>query len=101
MPAGRQGLWNRDAGLPGTDLIGTFHPTIDADLAAIAEQWWDAMLPERYPGYARGLAAFLARQGESFGRIVLCGDYLSQLHTGGACASGRGAARLLLRRLAG
>ncbi|MFO1059135.1 MAG: FAD-dependent oxidoreductase [Dongiaceae bacterium] len=81
--------------------IRAFHPAIDDDVAAIAEQWWDAMLPEWYPGYATGLAAFLEQQAAAEGRIVLCGDYLSQSHTGGACASGRGAARLLLRRLAG
>jgi oxygen-dependent protoporphyrinogen oxidase len=54
------------------------------------------MLPEWYPGFARQVAAFIARQEAAPGRIYMAGDYLSHSHTGGACASGRRAARLAL-----
>ncbi len=80
------------------DQVRLFHPTIDADVEAVAEQWWDAMLPEWGVGYATRVAEFVLDQAAATDGIVYCGDYLSQSHTGGACASGRIAARLLLRR---
>jgi len=54
---------------------------------------------------AKQVAAFLEAQesGSQNGagrQIYYCGDYLSQSHTGGACASGRNIARLLLRDVA-
>lgn len=75
--------------------IRRLHPSLDEDLTDIAEQWWDDMLPEWYPGYARKVAAFLEGRRHIRARIAYCGDYLSQSHTGGACASGRMVARLI------
>lgn len=77
--------------------VRRLYPDLDKDLVAIAPQWWDEMLPEWYPGYARQVAAFLQRQESGAQRIYYCGDYLSQSHTGGACASGRNVARLISR----
>ena len=79
------------------DQIREYFPTIDEDVESIAEQWWDAMLPLWPMGYATKVADFLESQETSPKRILYCGDYLSQSHTGGACASGRGIARLLQR----
>ncbi len=78
------------------DAVRAHYPAIDRDMAGIAEQWWDDMLPEWYPGYAREVAAFLARGDDTRSPIYFCGDYLSQSHTGGACASGRRIAAKLL-----
>jgi oxygen-dependent protoporphyrinogen oxidase len=78
------------------DAVRVHYPAIDRDVAGVAEQWWNDMLPEWYPGYARGVAAFLARGDDVRPPIYFCGDYLSQSHTGGACASGRRIAALLL-----
>jgi len=80
------------------DAVRAHYPSIDADIVGIAEQWWDDMLPEWYPGYARAVADFLARAGDMAGPVFFCGDYLSQSHTGGACASGRRIAALMLQR---
>jgi protoporphyrinogen/coproporphyrinogen III oxidase len=77
------------------DDVRALFPTLDRDVAGIAEQWWDEMLPEWYPGYARRMAAFVDAQRSGPRTIYFCGDYLSQSHTGGACASGRAAARLV------
>lgn len=81
------------------------YPALDQDLISIAPQWWDEMLPEWYPGYTKLVAAFLDAQeaGVASGKsrtIYFCGDYLSQSHTGGACASGRRVAKLISRDLA-
>ncbi len=83
------------------DDVRRLFPTIDDDVTGIAEQWWDAMLPEWRPGYAREVAAFLIRQEQAPRRIYYCGDYLSQSHTGGACASGRIVARHMMRHWSG
>lgn len=79
------------------DDIRTLFPGADAAITAVAEQWWDDMLTEWYPGYARRMASFLSHQESNPRGIYYCGDYLSQSHTGGACASGRRTARLLLK----
>jgi oxygen-dependent protoporphyrinogen oxidase len=78
------------------DAVRAHYPSIDRDVTGIAEQWWDSMLPEWYPGYARGVASFLARGDDARPPIYFCGDYLSQSHTGGSCASGRRIAAMLL-----
>lgn len=78
------------------DAVRAHYPSIDRDVTGIAEQWWDDMLPEWYPGYAREMASFLARGDDARPPIYFCGDYLSQSHTGGACASGRRIAAKLL-----
>ncbi len=80
------------------DQVRAFHPSVDGDIEAVAEQWWDAMLPQWGVGYATRVAAFVREQAAESTGLVYCGDYLSQSHTGGACASGRVAARLILRR---
>ena len=80
------------------DAVRAHYPSIDADIAGIAEQWWDDMLPEWYPGYAKAVATFLDEKRDGQGPLYFCGDYLSQSHTGGACASGRRSAGLLLQR---
>ena len=80
--------------------INRLYPELDKDLISIGPQWWDEMLPEWYPGYAKHIAAFLQRQESGRQRIYYCGDYLSQSHTGGACATGRTVTRLISRDLA-
>lgn len=83
------------------DDILKLYPGADDAVTSIAEQWWDDMLTEWYPGYARRMAEFLERQQKTPRRVYFCGDYLSQSHTGGACASGRTVARTLLGHLRG
>jgi len=72
-------------------------PEAIGKVTAVAEQWWDNMLTLWYPGYTRSMATFLKKQENSPARIYYCGDYLSQSHTGGACASGRNIAATLRR----
>lgn len=82
--------------------VKKLYPALEQDLISMAPQWWDEMLPEWYPGYAKRVAAFLAAQNTGSGQsrgIYFCGDYLSQSHTGGACASGRNIAKLISRDL--
>lgn len=83
------------------DAVRGLYPALDRDLDAVVEQYWDEMLPQWYPGYARTVAAFLARQENERRRIYACGDYLAHSHTGGACASGRRTARLVLEHWRG
>lgn len=82
------------------DQIRAYYPAIDEDVAAIAPQWWDAMLPQWPQGYATRVAAFLSAQEAAPRDVYFCGDYLSQSHTGGACASGRRTASLLMKHRA-
>lgn len=77
--------------------VARLYPEVADRIVAVAEQWWDDMLPEWYPGYARSVASYLARREGSPSRLYFCGDYLAQSHAGGACASGRAAAALLDR----
>ena len=77
------------------DELERLCPEAAGNVTAVAEQWWDNMLTEWYPGYTKGMAVFLKKQDETPSRIYFCGDYLSQSHTGGACASGRRAAETL------
>lgn len=42
--------------------VRSLYPALDDDLEAVVEQFRDEMLPEWYPGYARGVAPFLERQ---------------------------------------
>lgn len=81
------------------DQIRSYFPSIDEEVESIAEQWWDAMLPLWPKGYATKVADFLERQETSPKPIFYCGDYLSQSHTGGACASGRNIARLVQKSI--
>lgn len=76
-------------------LAREMYPQLDAHVTEAHEQWWDEMLPAFYPGYVRGMARFLEAHEASKHELVFCGDYLSHAHTGGACASGRRAARKL------
>lgn len=72
----------------------------DAKVSAVHETWWDDMLPYFPVGYHRAIAEFLMLQEHRPRRdLLFCGDYLSHAHTGGACASGRKAARDLIRIL--
>jgi oxygen-dependent protoporphyrinogen oxidase len=84
------------------DSARSHYPDLDRNLDRVVTQWWDAMLPEFYPGYARRVAAFLARR-EALGPrdLYFCGDYLSHAHTGGACADGRRIARTAIQHWSG
>jgi oxygen-dependent protoporphyrinogen oxidase len=86
----------REAGLDAfvRPLAMRFYPALDEDLAEVHEQWWDEMLCAFYPGYIGKLAGFLAAHESARREVYFAGDYLSHSHTGGACASGRRAARL-------
>jgi len=75
--------------------IARLYPEVADRIVGAAEQWWDDMLPEWYPGYARSVASFLSRREDLPSRVYYCGDYVSQSHAGGACASGRATAALL------
>jgi len=77
-------------------LAREMYPELDAQVTEAHEQWWDEMLPAFYPGYIRKMARFLESHEVSKREVVFCGDYLSHAHTGGACASGRRAARNLI-----
>ncbi|WP_394890434.1 protoporphyrinogen/coproporphyrinogen oxidase [Mesorhizobium sp. AaZ16] len=77
------------------DEVNRLYPEIADRIVGVAEQWWDDMLTEWYTGYTKTMAGFLAKQEATHSRVYYCGDYLSQSHTGGACASGRRAASLL------
>jgi oxygen-dependent protoporphyrinogen oxidase len=77
-------------------LAREMYPELDAHVTEAHEQWWDEMLPAFYPGYIRKMARFLEAHEASKREVVYCGDYLSHAHTGGACASGRRAARNLI-----
>jgi len=77
--------------------VERLYPEAAGKIVAVAEQWWDDMLPEWYTGYAKEVAGFIGKQDSRTSRIYYCGDYLSQSHTGGACASGRNVAALLRR----
>jgi oxygen-dependent protoporphyrinogen oxidase len=79
-------------------LAREMYPELDAHVTEAHEQWWDEMLPAFYPGYIRRMARFLESHEASIHDLVFCGDYLSHAHTGGACASGRRAARNLIAR---
>jgi oxygen-dependent protoporphyrinogen oxidase len=83
------------------DAVRALYPDLERDLDAIVEQYWDEMLPQWHPGYARKVADFLARQEKVRRRVYACGDYLAHSHTGGACASGRRTARLVLGHWSG
>jgi len=77
------------------DDARTLYPTLADDLDEVVEQWIEDMLPVIYPGYAKKVAAFLEEMEARPARLYFCGDYLAHAHTGGACASGRFAAKLL------
>ncbi|ATU95465.1 protoporphyrinogen/coproporphyrinogen oxidase [Phyllobacterium zundukense] len=77
------------------DEVERLYPGISKRISGVAEQWWDDMLPLWYPGYATMVGGFLNQQQDHRSRLYFCGDYLSQSHTGGACASGRHIAALL------
>lgn len=93
----------KDGGLDAfiRPAVREVYPSLDADVAEVHEQWWDEMLPEFYPGYPSALARYVGAEAAAPREdLLLCGDYLSHAHTGGACASGRRGARALARRLA-
>ncbi|MFK8399881.1 protoporphyrinogen/coproporphyrinogen oxidase [Pseudomonas sp. BGr12] len=71
------------------------YPQLDENLRDVVEQWVPQMLPLWYPGYAKKVANFIENREKDPRRVYFAGDYLSQSHTGGACASGRRAARLI------
>lgn len=79
--------------------VTKLYPSLEEDLLEVHTQYDGLFLAQVYPGYIRKLRSFLVGQDASRSPIVLCGDYLAHPHTGGACASGRRAARQLLRRL--
>lgn len=89
----------REAGLDAfvRPLARSMYPTLDDDLAEVHEQWWDEMLCAFYPGYITTMAGFLTAHESRPREVYYAGDYLSHSHTGGACASGRRAARLAAR----
>lgn len=72
------------------------YPEMKGHVVDVHEQWIDEMLPLIYPGYARKLSAFLERMRAVPSRIYYAGDYLGHSHTGGACASGRMTASIIL-----
>jgi oxygen-dependent protoporphyrinogen oxidase len=71
------------------------YPAVDEDTVEVIEQWIPQMLPLWYPGYAKKVAAFIETYEAAPRSIYFAGDYLAHSHTGGACASGRRAARLI------
>lgn len=82
------------------DEVYRHFPEAKGKITSVAEQWWDDMLTLWYTGYARDMAAFLERTDKQKSRLYFCGDYLSQSHTGGACASGRRTAGLVTKHWA-
>ncbi|MDB5364190.1 MAG: FAD-dependent oxidoreductase [Rhodospirillales bacterium] len=74
-----------------------FFPALEQQRVATETQWIDPMLPVPYPGYLRHVAGFRAWQAAAPRTLYFCGDYLHQALVGGAAASGRAAAELLLR----
>jgi oxygen-dependent protoporphyrinogen oxidase len=74
-----------------------FFPALEQQRIATETQWIDPMLPVPYPGYLRQVAGFRAWQAAAPRALYFCGDYLHQALVGGAAASGRAAAELLLR----
>lgn len=74
------------------------YPTLGTDCEDRVEQWIERKLPTFYPGYARKVAAFRARQR---GGLAFCGDYLAQSLLTGASASGERAAAQILGSLRG
>lgn len=72
------------------------YPTLAQDCEDRVEQWIERKLPTFYPGYARKVAAFRARQS---GGLAFCGDYLAQSLLTGAAASGERAAAQILASL--
>jgi oxygen-dependent protoporphyrinogen oxidase len=71
------------------------YPDFEKDVVEVHERWLEDMLPEFYPGYIRGLLAFRGAH-EKPSDLYFAGDYLAHAHTGGACASGREAARKIV-----
>lgn len=69
------------------------YPSLNADCEDRVEQWIERKLPTFYPGYARKVADFRARQR---GGLAFCGDYLAQSLLTGAAASGERAAAQIL-----
>ena len=69
------------------------YPTLTQDCEDRVEQWIERKLPTFYPGYARKVADFRARQR---GGLAFCGDYLAQSLLTGAAASGERAAAQIL-----
>lgn len=71
------------------------YPTVEEDTVEVIEQWIPQMLPLWYPGYAKKVASFIQSYESTPRNVYFAGDYLAHSHTGGACASGRRAARLI------
>lgn len=69
------------------------YPTLAQDCEDRVEQWIERKLPTFYPGYARKVTEFRARQR---GGLAFCGDYLAQSLLTGAAASGERAAAQIL-----
>ncbi|MCB1396294.1 MAG: FAD-dependent oxidoreductase [Rhodobacter sp.] len=78
------------------DRLLQLYPTLHADCADRVEQWIERKLPTFYPGYARAVHDFRARQS---GPLAYCGDYLAQSLLTGAAASGERAARQIIASL--
>jgi oxygen-dependent protoporphyrinogen oxidase len=78
------------------DQARAYYPTLDQDLVGVREQWIESMLPEWYPGYVRKVAALLEHQASRKRPIYFAGDYLAHSYVGGACASGRDAAKRII-----
>lgn len=64
------------------------YPDLENELVDVVEQWIDEMLPEWYVGYVKKMRDFLLEHESQPRSLYFCGDYLSNSHTGGACASG-------------
>ena len=68
-------------------------PGVSDDLEFATVHRWSPMLMQSYPGYYRGLRAFVERGKELDRRIQLAGDYFCQGSVNAATASGERAAR--------
>ncbi|MEE4350161.1 MAG: FAD-dependent oxidoreductase [Pacificimonas sp.] len=77
------------------------YPNLENELVDVVEQWIDEMLPEWYVGYATKMREFLLDHEAQKRSLYFCGDYLSNSHTGGACASGARVAATVEKHLAG
>ena len=80
--------------VPTVQHFAARHEPAAADIRSWVPQFIPSMLPLPYPGYATAMRRFRDAQADTPRRVYLCGDYLSTALVGGACASGRSAAKL-------